>query len=60
MDRLHSMSRFAEPEVPVKRVVCDQCGQILCEGDFAITLDGDYLCSTDCLITFIGADTEIL
>lgn len=48
MSRLDTMSRFAEPDEPVKVTTCDNCYEALYEGDTALKYDGNYYCDNEC------------
>jgi len=39
---------------------CPNCGEDICEGDVAILFDGEYLCDTDCLLDYIGAENTVV
>ncbi|UDY80677.1 hypothetical protein [Geobacillus phage GR1] len=61
MSRLHTMSRFAEPDPePNPITYCEECDEPIYDGQHVVWYDGDYFCSEKCLINFIGAEEKFL
>jgi hypothetical protein len=50
MNRLHTMSRFAEPDEDMPVQTCDYCNNEMYEGEEAYEIGGDIYCSVGCLI----------
>ena len=49
MNRIDSMSRFAEPEEVKPVCACDWCGTDLYEGSEVFTVNGDTYCEAECV-----------
>lgn len=61
MSRLHTMTRFTEPDSDPKPITyCEECGLEIYDGHYVVYFDGNYFCSKNCFFDFIGVEEKIL
>lgn len=59
MDRLYTMTRFAEPEEVAPICECDFCGEELYEGETVYKVYSDVYCSAECVADAVAEISEL-